>query len=318
MAKTEEQKKARVTQQKKYRDSKRESMGEAAYLAERAEYERERYRRKKTMGKPRVRSMKPDAMRKRIQRERAALKKREAELAAAVERRNVTDNTTAAAPTATSTAAVTVVPKPTRTTTMAKTEEQKKARVTAQQKYSDNKRKSMGEEAYLAERAKYDREYYRKNSKTEVGVKSMTYAAVRKRIQRERVSLKNKEKESVATITTKGTNKVTIATATSTAEAAAILTGISSVTVPKSTCTTNNKIMIKVLGKGDSESSSDHGTIPGGGVMATATNTPVVKTQEVVHNSTHTSMLAASVAKAAAAMMEASARTGTVLSPILP
>ena len=40
----DEQKKARVQQQQKYRDNKRERMGEAAYLAENARYERERYR----------------------------------------------------------------------------------------------------------------------------------------------------------------------------------------------------------------------------------------------------------------------------------
>ena len=57
-------------------------------------------------------------------------------------------------------------------------------------------------------------------------------------------------------------------------------------------------------------------TIPGGGVMATATNIPVVKTQEGIHNSTHTSTLAASVAEIAAAIVEASGRTATVLSPI--
>ena len=69
---TDEQKKARVQQQKKYRDNKRERMGEAAYLAENARYERERYRRKKAMGKPRVKCMKHGAVRKRIQRERTA------------------------------------------------------------------------------------------------------------------------------------------------------------------------------------------------------------------------------------------------------
>ena len=35
---------------------------------------------------------------------------------------------------------------------MTKTDEQKKARVTPEQKYRDNKRKRMGEEAYLAEK----------------------------------------------------------------------------------------------------------------------------------------------------------------------
>ena len=84
-------------------------MGEDVYLLEKAKYERDRRLRIKGMGKARIPSMKYDAVRKRIQRERAALKKREAELAA-VERINVTDNNTATAA-ATSTAAVTVVPK---------------------------------------------------------------------------------------------------------------------------------------------------------------------------------------------------------------
>ena len=69
---TDEQKKARVQQQQKYRDNKRKRMGEDAYLAEKARYERERYRRKKAMGKPRVKCMKHGAVRKRIQRERTA------------------------------------------------------------------------------------------------------------------------------------------------------------------------------------------------------------------------------------------------------
>ena len=69
---TDEQKKARVQQQQKYRDNKRERMGEAAYLAENARYERERYRRKKAMGKPTVKCMKHGAVRKRIPRERTA------------------------------------------------------------------------------------------------------------------------------------------------------------------------------------------------------------------------------------------------------
>ena len=102
----DEQKKARVQQQQKYRDNKRERMGEAAYLAENARYERERYRRKKAMGKPRVKCMKHGAVRKRIRRERTALKKREAELAA-MARINATDNNTAAVTTATVTAAAT-------------------------------------------------------------------------------------------------------------------------------------------------------------------------------------------------------------------
>ena len=68
----DEQKKATAKQQQKYRDSKRESMGEAAYLAENARYERERYRRKKAMGKPTVKCMKHGAVRKRIPRERTA------------------------------------------------------------------------------------------------------------------------------------------------------------------------------------------------------------------------------------------------------
>ena len=120
---------------------------------------------------------------------------------------------------------------------MAKTEEQKKARVTAQQKYSDKKRKSMGEEAYLAERAKYAREYYREKSETEVGVPSTTYAAVRKRIQRERAALKKRETELAAAVERRNVTDNTTAaapttTATSTTEAAAILAGIASVTVP--------------------------------------------------------------------------------------
>ena len=68
----DEQKKARIQHQQKYRDNKRERMGEAAYLAENARYERERYRRKKAMGKPRVKCMKHGAVRKRIQREGTA------------------------------------------------------------------------------------------------------------------------------------------------------------------------------------------------------------------------------------------------------
>ena len=59
----DEQKKATAKQQQKYRDSKRESMGEVAYLAENARYERERYIRKKAMGKVREPSMNPDAVR---------------------------------------------------------------------------------------------------------------------------------------------------------------------------------------------------------------------------------------------------------------
>ena len=50
-------------------------MSEAAYLAENAKYERDRYRRKKAMGKPRVESQKPDAIRQRIY--RAAKKNKE-------------------------------------------------------------------------------------------------------------------------------------------------------------------------------------------------------------------------------------------------
>ena len=144
----------------------------------------------------------------------------------------------------------------------------------------------------------------------------MKYDAVRKRIQRERASLKNKEKESVATITTTGTNKATTPKATSTAEPAAILAGIASVTAPKSTCTTNNKIAIKLLGKGDSDSPSDPCTIPGG-VTAAVTNILVAPTQKGVHNNNiHASSLAASAVETAAAIGEASACTGTVLSPI--
>ena len=78
----DEQKKARIQHQRKYRDKKRERLGEAAYLAENARYERDRRLRIKAMGKPRVQSMTYGAVRKRIQRERTALKKREAELAA--------------------------------------------------------------------------------------------------------------------------------------------------------------------------------------------------------------------------------------------
>ena len=100
----DEQKKARIQHQRKYRDKKRERLGEDAYLAEKARYERERYRRTKVM--PRVKSMKYGAVRKRIQRERTALKKREAELAA-MARINATDNNTAAVTTATVTAAAT-------------------------------------------------------------------------------------------------------------------------------------------------------------------------------------------------------------------
>ena len=99
---TDEQKKARIQHQRKYRDKKRERLGEDAYLAEKARYERERYKRTKVMGrykrtkvmgKPRVKSMNYGAVRKRIQRERTALKKREAELAT-MARINATDNNT--------------------------------------------------------------------------------------------------------------------------------------------------------------------------------------------------------------------------------
>ena len=103
MVKTDEQKKIAVTPQQFSTLKKRVRMGEDAFLAERAKYERERRLRIKAMGTARVPSTNYDAVRKRIQRERAALKKRETELAAAVERRNVTDNTTAAAPTTTAT-----------------------------------------------------------------------------------------------------------------------------------------------------------------------------------------------------------------------
>ena len=58
------------------------------------------------MGKPRVKSMKHGAVRKRIQRERTTLKKREVELAA-MARINATDNNTAAVTTATVTATAT-------------------------------------------------------------------------------------------------------------------------------------------------------------------------------------------------------------------
>ena len=86
-------------------------MGEDVYLLEKAKYERDRRLRIKGMGKARIPSMKYDAVCKRIQRERATLKKREAELAA-VERINVTDNNTAtAAATSTAAVTVTVVPK---------------------------------------------------------------------------------------------------------------------------------------------------------------------------------------------------------------
>ena len=68
----DEQKKARIQHQRKYRDKKRERLGDDAYLAENAKYARERYRRTKVMGKPRVKCMKHGAVRKRIQRERTA------------------------------------------------------------------------------------------------------------------------------------------------------------------------------------------------------------------------------------------------------
>ena len=70
------------------------------------------------------------------------------------------------------------------------------------------------------------------------------------------------------------------------------------------------------MSKGDSDSPSDPCTIPGG-VMAAVTNIPVVPTQKGVHNNNiHASSLAASAVETAAAIGEASACTGTVLSPI--
>ena len=106
----DEQKKATAKQQQKYRDSKRESMGEAAYLAENAKYERDCYRRKKAIRKPRVESQKPDIICQRIY--RAAKKNKEKELAAVATIKATGNNKVT---TSTSTAAVTV-PKPTRTT----------------------------------------------------------------------------------------------------------------------------------------------------------------------------------------------------------
>ena len=69
---TDEQKKARVQQQQKFRDNKRERMGEEAFLAENAKYARDRRLRIKAMGTAKEPSMKYGAVRKRIQRERTA------------------------------------------------------------------------------------------------------------------------------------------------------------------------------------------------------------------------------------------------------
>ena len=74
----DEQKKASAKRQQQYTDSKRERMGEDVYLVEKAKYQRDRYWRNK--GTANVNSTKPHAVRKRAQ--RAALKKREAEITA--------------------------------------------------------------------------------------------------------------------------------------------------------------------------------------------------------------------------------------------